>query len=168
MRKFIATVNGCGTRSNDLQEINGEETNLDVSEDATPMDEAEGGRPGRLLDFPWNILKHGETVPRLWSWNRCEQANKTLASFGAYAWRAYKAYKAYRCTRTIIYIIYIYIYTFTQYMYIYIYIYIYIYLHTHIHTYVRTYVRTYIYTDRQHRQAGRQTDRQTYIYIFML
>jgi hypothetical protein len=52
MRKFIATVNGCGTRSNDLQEINGEETNLDESEDATPMDEAEGGRPGRLLDFP--------------------------------------------------------------------------------------------------------------------
>ena len=50
--QFIATVNGCGTRSNDLQEINGEETNLDVSEDATPMDEAEGGRPGRQLDFP--------------------------------------------------------------------------------------------------------------------
>ncbi|CAL1130202.1 unnamed protein product [Cladocopium goreaui] len=34
------------------EEINGEETNLDVSEDATPMDEAEGGRPGRQLDFP--------------------------------------------------------------------------------------------------------------------
>ena len=51
MRKFIVTMNGCDTRRNDLQEINGEESNLDVSEDATPIDKAEDGRRGRQPRF---------------------------------------------------------------------------------------------------------------------
>lgn len=76
LRTFIATVNGCGPRSNDPQEINGEETNLDAS-DATPM-EAEGGRPGSAKTLVLN-LKQLRTSQRDIGimWCSCQQCMKT-------------------------------------------------------------------------------------------